>query len=197
MISRTVSASDDAGRREPCDLVFHHDPLDSVTSDAQQSKTVEFVPPLGQGMRGMSGRLVRLYEGLGVAAERARRAMRCRLVPPAETISVPPCKTVDALTSHPRTRSTGRCYQPSRRWRRGGSMIAASVSAIMHHREVRVRHPRACAYGHLRRRSQAHPSMPRWHCRQAHSMAVRNAAPSMARIRSHSPAPAGSWVTPI
>ena len=61
MISRTVNASDDAGRREPFHLVFHDDPLDSVTSDAQQSKTVEFVPPLGESMRGMSGKVSAAY----------------------------------------------------------------------------------------------------------------------------------------
>jgi hypothetical protein len=64
--SRTVNASDDAGRREPFHLVFHDDPLDSVTSDAQQSKTVEFVPPLGESMRGMSGKvsaLIRRFRG--------------------------------------------------------------------------------------------------------------------------------------
>src|ERR1700733_1881034 len=57
--ARHPHASDDAGLRKPCDLAFHPGPLDSINSDAQQSKAVEFVPPLGEGMRAMSGRLVR------------------------------------------------------------------------------------------------------------------------------------------
>jgi hypothetical protein len=68
---------------------------------------------------------VAAFAGAGAAAGEHVDDAVADLVPPAETISVPPRTTVDALTSHPMTRSTGRCYQPSRRWRRGGSMIAA------------------------------------------------------------------------
>ena len=135
---------------------------------------------------------VAAFAGAGAAAGEHVDDAVADLVPPAETISVPPRTAVDAPTE-PSEDTINRPLLPT------VTALAARtiddrrvVSAIMHHREVRVGHLRARAWGHLRRRSQAHPSMPKWHCCQAHSMAVRNAAASMARILSHSPASAGS-----
>jgi hypothetical protein len=91
---------------------------------------------------------VAAFAGAGAAAgERVDDAV-ADLVPPAETISVPPRTTVDALTE-PSEDTINRALLPVTALAARTIDNRREVSAIMHHREARVGHLRARAWGHV------------------------------------------------